>query len=175
MTLTDFLSMGVDEDVSIGDSISVSVGWKAKALGSDARGLVLGVGYNYGSQIAERTLIFFNLSLGIDTNETSDDKGNISLHGRLFHYETQNHNYLLNGTIETKLNAEPFEQYVLGGNSGLKGYPLRYQKGDTRVTFSIEDRLYFDWYPLQLIKFGIAAFAEAGSAWVEGAAISVSD
>jgi len=75
---------------------------------------------------------------------------------------------LLNATMETSYNAENFEQFVLGGDSGLKGYPIRYQKGDSKMTIGVEDRIYFSWYPLQMLKFGAAVFAETGSAWFEG-------
>lgn len=168
VTLTNFLVMGVNEDVSVGDSFSISIGLKNEALGSDERGLIIGISYGLGSRLGERTLGFADLSLSVDTNEVSDDTGFFSLAGRLYHYRNEDHSYLLNAVYETSLNAENFEQFVLGGDSGLKGYPIRYQKGDSRMTLGVEDRLFFKWYPLQMLKFGAAVFAETGSAWSDG-------
>ena len=167
LTLTNFRLMEVSEDIAIGDTLRVDFGWKDEAFGSDERGLIVGFDYNFGNRIADRTLWFLDLSLGYEANAESDDTGYFSLGGKLYHYRNENHSYLINGAIETALNPENFELYVLGGDSGLKGYPIRYQKGDTRVTLALEDRFYFDWYPWKLLKFGAAVFAETGSAWIE--------
>ena len=168
VTMTNFLVMGVSEDISVGDSFEISFGLKDEAFGSDERGVILDLSYYVGSQLFERTLGFVDLSLNIETNEMKDDTGSFLLGGRLYHYRDEDHSYLLNGTFETSLNAEEFEQFVLGGDSGLKGYPIRYQKGDSKMTLGVEDRLYFSWYPLRMLKFGAAVFAETGSAWIEG-------
>lgn len=168
VTLTNFLVMGVNEDVSVGDSLSLNFGWKDEAFGSDERGLIFGLGYSIGSRLADRTLGFMDLSLSYETSEVSDDTGSFSLGGKLYHYRNEDHSYLFDAAFETSLNAENFELFVVGGDSGLKGYPIRYQKGDTRLTLGVEDRLYFKWYPLRMLKFGAAVFAETGSAWIEG-------
>ena len=53
----------------------------------------------------------------------------------------------------------------LGGDNGLRGYPLRYQQGERRVLLTLEERYYTDWYPFQLARVGAAAFVDAGRAW----------
>jgi outer membrane protein assembly factor BamA len=42
---------------------------------------------------------------------------------------------------------------------------LRYQSGDQRALFSVEERFYTDWYPFQLFRVGGAAFFDVGRAW----------
>lgn len=56
-------------------------------------------------------------------------------------------------------------QLVLGGDTGLRGYPRNYQSGDRRVLFSIEERVYSDWYPFRLFRVGGAVFYDHGRAW----------
>jgi len=56
-------------------------------------------------------------------------------------------------------------QLVLGGDTGLRGYPRNYQTGDRRVVFNVEERLYTDWYPFRLIRVGGAVFFDWGRAW----------
>lgn len=56
-------------------------------------------------------------------------------------------------------------QLVLGGDTGLRGYPRNYQSGDRRVLFSIEERVYTDWYPFRLFRVGGAVFYDLGRAW----------
>jgi outer membrane translocation and assembly module TamA len=53
----------------------------------------------------------------------------------------------------------------LGGDNGLRGYPLRYQAGERRVLSTLEARAYTDWYPLRLFRVGGAVFYDTGRAW----------
>jgi outer membrane protein assembly factor BamA len=55
---------------------------------------------------------------------------------------------------------------VLGGDNGLRGYPLRYQSGQQRVLLTVEQRVYSDWYPFRLFRVGGAVFYDLGRAWV---------
>ena len=59
----------------------------------------------------------------------------------------------------------PADQLLLGGDNGLRGYPLRYQSGNQRALFTVEERFYTDWYPFQLIRVGGAVFFDVGRAW----------
>src|SRR4029453_7544016 len=56
-------------------------------------------------------------------------------------------------------------QLLLGGDNGLRGYPLRYQAGDALALFTLEQRFYTDWQPLKLVNVGAAVFFDAGRAW----------
>jgi hemolysin activation/secretion protein len=53
----------------------------------------------------------------------------------------------------------------IGGDNGLRGYPLRYQAGEKRVLFTTEARGYTDWYPFRLFRVGGAVFYDVGRAW----------
>jgi hypothetical protein len=57
------------------------------------------------------------------------------------------------------------DQLLLGGDNGLRGYPLRYQSGDRRAIFTIEERAYTDWYLFRLVRVGGAVFYDRGRAW----------
>jgi hemolysin activation/secretion protein len=62
-------------------------------------------------------------------------------------------------------NPGPADQLLLGGDNGLRGYPLRYQSGNQRALFTVEERFYTDWYPFRLIRVGGAVFFDVGRAW----------
>jgi outer membrane translocation and assembly module TamA len=55
--------------------------------------------------------------------------------------------------------------YLLGGDNGLRGYPLRYQSGSRRALFTAEERFYTDVYLWRLFRVGGAAFVDVGRAW----------
>jgi hypothetical protein len=54
---------------------------------------------------------------------------------------------------------------TLGGENGLRGYPLRYQTGERRAVLTLEARSFSDLYLYRLFRIGAAAFVDVGSAW----------
>ena len=168
LQLTNFRFMGVTEDLAIGDSLSLRLGWKDEAFGTTREGFVFGLNYGVGISLGAQTFAFFDLGLGYESNSSVEGTGNFNLGGRMYHYRDPDHAYLVSATFEAARVSEPVDQYLLGGDTGVKGYPVRYQNGDRKVTLSFEKRDYFKWYPLQLFKLGTALFAETGSAWISG-------
>ena len=67
--------------------------------------------------------------------------------------------------LDAVKNPGPADQLLLGGDNGLRGYPLRYQSGNQRALFTVEERFYTDWYPFRLIRVGGAVFFDVGRAW----------
>ncbi len=63
----------------------------------------------------------------------------------------------------TGLDADQALQ--LGGDTGLRGYPLRYQTGNGRWLFTAEQRAFTDWYPWRLFNVGGAVFYDMGRIW----------
>ena len=57
------------------------------------------------------------------------------------------------------------KQLLLGGDSGLRGYPSRYQSGDRSFLINIEQRFYFNYELWQLFDTGAVVFADIGRAW----------
>ena len=68
-------------------------------------------------------------------------------------------------SVDAVRNGDTFDELLLGGDNGLRGYPLRYQSGDRRALFTIEQRGYTDWYPFRLFRVGAAVFLDVGRAW----------
>jgi hypothetical protein len=60
---------------------------------------------------------------------------------------------------------DPGQTLELGGENGLRGYPLRYQSGTRRALLTLEQRFYTDLYVWQLFRIGGAAFYDTGRAW----------
>src|SRR5690606_18247949 len=71
----------------------------------------------------------------------------------------------LSATVSGRLDAE--RQILLGGDNGLRGYPLRYQAGKHRAVLTLEQRFFTDWYPWRLFRLGYAAFLDVGRVWGE--------
>ena len=59
-------------------------------------------------------------------------------------------------------NLTADKQLVLGGETGLRGYPLNYQQGSRSALVNLEKRYYWEYDLLQLFKVGGALFFDAG-------------
>ena len=68
-------------------------------------------------------------------------------------------------TSEALTRPQPSEALLLGGDNGLRGFPIRYQSGTRRMLFTVEERFYTDLYLWQLFRFGGAAYLDVGRAW----------
>ena len=164
----NFRVMGITEDIKLGSSLRARIGWKDEAYESTQEGHVVELDYSFGSFISTHTLGLFDLRLSHESNETIDDIGRIEMRGQLYNFRGVNHSYVSGSRLEAAQNPELFERIEVGGDSGLKGYPVRFQNGDRAFTLSAERRVYFNVYLWQLFKFGFAVFAETGSAWDHG-------
>jgi hypothetical protein len=60
---------------------------------------------------------------------------------------------------------DPTQMLQLGGDNGLRGYPLRYQGGTRRALLTVEQRFYTDLYLWRLFRVGGATFIDVGRAW----------
>ena len=164
----NFRVMGITEDIKLGNSLRARIGWKDEAYESTEEGHVLEFDYNFGSFVTTNTLGIFDLSLYQESNQTIDDTGRVVMRGQLYNFRGVNHSYVFSSRLEAAQNPELFDRIEVGGDSGLKGYPVRFQNGERAFTLSAERRVYFDVYLWQMVKFGFAMFAEAGSAWNDG-------
>lgn len=89
------------------------------------------------------------------------------LGGTLKYYRPQSSRWLFYAAASGDMltNPAPAESLLLGGDNGLRGYPLRYQSGLRRALFTLEERAYTDLYWYRLFRVGGAAFFDAGRAW----------
>jgi len=89
------------------------------------------------------------------------------LGGSVRYYIPQNRRALFYAaaSADALWNGDISDQLLLGGDNGLRGYPLRYQSGDRRALFTMEQRVYTDWYPFRLFRVGGAVFFDVGRAW----------
>lgn len=68
-------------------------------------------------------------------------------------------------SVDAVRRGDPVDALLLGGDNGLRGYPLRYQSGTRRALLALEERFYTDLYVWQLFRVGGAAFVDIGRAW----------
>ncbi len=157
--------MGRTEDFFLGTRLTATVGWASESWGADRDAWIIGgsLTRGYGSP-ADRLLL---AELDGSTRLESGDLANGLVRGSLRYYHRQSDKRLfymsLHGALGDNLDLDNPVQ--LGGDSGLRGYPIRYQSGDKSAVFSVEQRYFTDWYPWRLFRVGGALFADVGRTW----------
>jgi len=158
----DFDQIARTEDLQLGLSATFTLGFASESLGSDRDALILNGLAKGGFEIGKRQILLYELGLsgriGRDGNEDLRLSGSLSYHRRNF----GRHLLVLEARGEVADNLDGDHQLLLGGDNGLRGYPLRYQSGKALLLFTAEQRFYTDWYPFRLVNVGGAAFFDVG-------------
>ena len=154
------------EDLEMGTHVQARLGWAGPTFGATVHALMVSASATRGWQFSPRQTLLLATDLAgrIENRTTRNALWNASAR----YYLRDFSQHLLFASVELsaahELDAE--NQLLLGGDSGLRGYPLRFQAGDRRILLSVEQRFYTDWYPWRLLRIGAAVFADAGHAWV---------
>ncbi|HYL71032.1 MAG TPA: hypothetical protein VEY89_07005 [Candidatus Dormibacteraeota bacterium] len=153
------------EDFSLGTTASLRLGYADRSLGSSRSALMIQSAAGRGFRDGGRSTL---LLAGTFTGRVEDARlTNGLLSGSARYYVEQSSSWLffatLQGTKGWRLDLE--DQILLGGDNGLRGYPLRYQGGSSRALLSVEQRFFTDWYPFRLFRVGAAVFADTGRTW----------
>jgi len=157
--------IGRTEDFYLGTSFSARVGYADSSLGSSSDALLFRTyaSTGYGGNGPSTLLLFWSFSGRVTAGKL--DNGLMDASAR--YYNEQSKNWLfftaLSGTKGWRLDLD--NQITLGGDNGLRGYPLRYQDGTERALFTIEQRYFTDWYVFRLFRVGGAVFFDAGRTW----------
>ena len=157
--------IGKTEDFYLGSRMSASLGWSDKSLGADRQALVFSARASRGFGSLDKNALL--LSMSTDGRLESGHARNTQLTANARYYRTQSDKRLFFAAIAaTAGHSLDLDNPVqLGGDSGLRGYPLRYQSGDSKMLLTIEQRYFTDWYPFRLVRIGGAIFADAGRVW----------
>ena len=96
-----------------------------------------------------------------------EEAENVLAGGSIRHFFSNfgRHQLVSSVQFDAARNLDPENQLLLGGDNGLRGYPMRFRDGDRRALFSIEQRFYSNVEVLKLFHLGAAAFVDVGRAW----------
>jgi hemolysin activation/secretion protein len=154
----EYFAMGMQSSVQLGRSLA--------AFGSTDQPWQLSASLSKGFRIrgGNELLAQTSFSSQYGSSATSDMRG---LGSSVRYYAPQGPNNLLLVAASADGVQSPNEadQLLLGGDNGLRGYPLRYQRGAHRALLNVEERFYTDWYPLRIFRVGAAVFYDLGRAW----------
>ncbi len=166
--LSDQNQIGRTEDFFYGGEFTGSVGYSSRALGGDRDAYVLAASARKGYDFNNTQQLFL---VGTFTSRLEDQQWrNLIANTTASYYWRWRPNWLLYANLAATFTdtLDPDAQLLLGGDNGMRGYPLRYESGSTRAVFTVEQRVYTDWYPFRLVRVGGAVFADVGRTWGTG-------
>jgi outer membrane protein assembly factor BamA len=160
--------IGRTEDLYFGTQVSGEVGLSNEAFGADRNAVMLAFKALQGIELTGLQQLFLT---GDFSSRIEDGRArNLIADAGAKYYLRWRENWLLyaglSGTVTSALDPEL--QLLLGGDNGLRGFPLRYESGTSRALFTVEQRFFTDWYPFRLARVGGAVFADVGRTWGSG-------
>jgi hemolysin activation/secretion protein len=153
------------EDYSLGWRARAQLGLASTGFGSDRDALTFSGGVAKGLTLSERQSMFFGVDAGGRLENGAVAGGLLQAAARYYYRQSPRRLLFMNLSATAGANLDPDQQILLGGDSGLRGYPLRYQSGEGRWLFTAEQRLFSNWYPFQLFNVGGAVFYDMGATW----------
>lgn len=157
--------IGRIEDIELGLRFQARVGFASSSWGSDRDAWI------YDASASRAWVFSDDQTVALQTSARgrweSGHSRDALWEGSARYYHPVNERNLFFGKVELAAGHELDldHRLLIGGDSGLRGYPLRYQAGSRRALFTVEHRYYTDWYPWRLFRVGAAVFADVGRAW----------
>ena len=153
------------EDFFTGTRFTATLGLSKEDFGADRDAVLYWASYSRSFGAFDKKSLLF--SAWASGRQESGDSKNAKVGFIARYYRPQSEKRLfymtMRGIHGHDLDLDnPIE---LGGDSGLRGYPLRYQSGDANFLFSVEQRYFWDWYPFRMFRVGGAIFADVGRTW----------
>jgi outer membrane protein assembly factor BamA len=153
------------ESFALGLATRVQLGWASTGWGSSRNAWLYAASVSKGLAPGADTLLLASAAVDGQFSE-----GRIRRHvssGELRFYLPQGRRWLFfaSASADVLTHPAPLDELLLGGDSGLRGYPLRYQSGTRRALFVFEERAYTGIYLWRLFRLGGAVFVDIGRAW----------
>jgi hypothetical protein len=164
--VTELNDIGRTEDVALGLDLYLSVGRATEGFGADRDATIVEGRVRKGWEPGgPGSLLLIEATAGARDESDGIHNAVFTTSARYYRRTFGSELFLTSLTTVHGNNLDLENQVLLGGDNGLRGYPLRYQSGERSAAFTIEQRFFTDWYPFRLLRFGYAVFMDAGRVW----------
>ncbi len=167
---SSFDRIGATEDLFVGRRMSARLGWSPESVSGDSDRLVFNGRYRDAFRVGESG--FFNYGASV-VGYWNDGEGRLentyaSVGANFRLTQTQRLAMFSSAEFTYTRGLTEDRQLLRGGDTGLRGYPLRFQAGDRSWLVSVEERYFTDWHLFSILRIGAAAFFDVGRAWYPG-------
>jgi outer membrane protein assembly factor BamA len=156
--------IGRVEDFAMGVQSTLQLGRALSEMGSTRDSWLYGLSVSNGFDVTKNSFLLASLGASGRYAEEGENQA-LGASARYYHRSGRSLVYYAAISADAVDNPDIPGPLEIGGDSGLRGYPLRYQAGERRVLFTAEARGYTDWYPFRLFRVGGAVYYDTGRAW----------
>ncbi|MBQ4862265.1 hypothetical protein J8L98_11255 [Pseudoalteromonas sp. MMG013] len=160
----NFDSIYRTEDLNLGWNINALLGYSDKALSDNDNHFIYQFSASKAHYTSDHSLWRINLSLSGQWNSQANTARNfVTQVGAQYYLNTTiQDSWYANIQLRFAKNLTADQQLTLGGETGLRGFPINYQHGSKSVLVNIERRYYWEYDLLQLFKVGGAVYFDIG-------------
>ncbi|MGI9235633.1 MAG: hypothetical protein ACR2RD_18530, partial [Woeseiaceae bacterium] len=157
--------IGKTEDFFLGTQLSASLGWSDTSIGAGRDAMIVSArgSTGFGSLEKQALLLSANATGRVESGHAKNSL--LRVDARYYRIQSEKRLFYVGLSATAGHSLDLDNPVEIGGNSGLRGYPLRYQSGESKMLFTIEQRYFTDWYPFRLVRIGGAIFADTGRVW----------
>lgn len=148
-----------------GLAASLQLGWATAALGSSRESWLLDASVSRGFEPAPEHMLLLSAGLSGRVVGGRGSAWHASTQAELYVPQADAWLFVVSASADALAAPVANETLALGGDNGLRGYPLRYQNGSRRALLTLEERVFTEPYLWRLFRFGAAAFVDVGRAW----------
>ena len=153
------------EDFQYGWRAGVRLGYSTTGLDADRNAVVFTSHASKGLELSDKSSLLFSGSLDGRYEEGNFADTLLSASARYYRRQSERRLFYAGLAVDAGEKLDADRELMLGGDTGLRGYPLRYQGGQGRWLMTLEQRFFTDWYPFRLVHVGAAAFVDVGGTW----------
>lgn len=157
--------IGQPEFFALGLRATLELGAATPVLGSDASGPLYAATLSRGFEPVDDRLLMTAASLSGQYLDGRVQRQRLGLQAQFYLRQSPRWLFYASAASDTLTRPALEDLATLGGDNGLRGYPLRYQSGTRRALVTVEERFYTDLYVWQLFRIGGAAYMDYGRAW----------
>lgn len=166
----NFDSIYRTEDLNLGWNIKALLGYSDESLSNDDTRVIYSLAMSKAHFSGNNTLWRFDTDFAGYWNKEHKQLENFKTTTQIQYYlnTSVDQSWYVKARVQYAKNLTADQQLALGGETGLRGYPMDYQHGDRSFLLSLEKRYYWEYDLLQLFKVGGAGFIDVGRAWFPG-------
>lgn len=153
------------EDQHFGLRYAAEFGFAARGFGSDRNALLLRAETSRGYRLPEQQFLFVQgrFTGRLDSGDVDDALLSSSL--RYYRETGPKSRFYASLGVDVGHDLDPDHELNLGGDTGLRGYPLRFQSGSSRALVTLEQRYYSNRSLWRIADIGGAVFVDVGRTW----------
>ena len=153
------------EDQQFGLHYALELGWSTPALGADRNAALLHAEASRGWRLGSDVSLFADGTFTSRVEDGSATDSLLSASVRYYHPTGPSGVFFAGASATAGHELDADHELTLGGDTGLRGYPLRFQTGSGTALLTIEQRYYTKYSLWKLADVGAAVFFDMGRAW----------